>query len=297
MKITKIAAIDIGSNAVRFLVNDIYENGDNPLFNKETLIRVPIRLGKDVFSSGKISGYNINRLADALNAFKLLINVFQVDDYMVYGTSALREAENALEVIEMIKERTDITIELIQGEQEAELILNNKQLEVFLLDNKDYLYVDVGGGSTDICFFNKIGEKKSKSFKIGTVRFLEEKVEESHINEMRIWVKETTKGKSVELIGSGGNINHVRRRFFEIEKEKISYTELNEKYKEVKQMTIEERIKNFQMKADRADVIEPALQIYTSIMKWADAKYIHVPKIGVSDGMIQYLYNKNRILN
>lgn len=293
MKIKKIAAIDIGSNAVRLLINYVYENGKNPIFNKETLIRVPIRLGKDVFSNGKISGFNINRLSDTINAFKLLINVFQVEDFMVYGTSALREAENGKEIIEIIKDRTDITIQLIQGEEEAELILN-QTLENYLLDNKNYLYVDVGGGSTDICYFSNKTDKLSKSFKVGTVRFLEDKVEQKEINEMKDWIIKTIKGKSIEIIGSGGNINHVRRRFFETEKEKISYSLLNKKYKELKALSIEERMKQFQMKPDRADVIEPALYIYTSIMKWTDAKHILVPKIGVADGMIQHLYQKSK---
>ncbi len=293
MKIKKLAAIDIGSNAVRLLINDIYENGDNPIFNKETLVRVPIRLGKDVFSGGKISGYNINRLTDTLNSFKLLINVFQAEDYLVYGTSALREAENGTEVISMIKERTGVTIELINGEQEAELFFNNK-LEEYISDNKNYVYVDVGGGSTDICFFTHKKEKISKSFKVGTVRFLEGKVEESEIKEMKQWILKTTKGKDVEIIGAGGNINHVRRRFFTDDPKKISYTQLSKKYEEVKELTVEERMKYFQMKPDRADVIEPALFIYTSIMKWTNAKNIHVPKIGVADGMIQFLYKKNK---
>ena len=291
MKIKKLAAIDIGSNAVRLLINYIYESEKTPIFNKETLVRVPLRLGKDVFSDGKISGYNINRLSDTLNAFKLLINVFQVEDYMVYGTSALRESENGKEVIEMIKERTGIVIELIEGEKEAELILSQK-LDDLLTDNKNYVYVDVGGGSTDICIFKHKGEKISNSFKIGTVRFLEGKVEEEQMDEMKKWILKNTKAKEVELIGSGGNINHVRRHFFETEQETITYNQLNKKYKEIKKLSVEERMKQFQMKPDRADVIEPALNIYTSIMKWTDAQFIHVPKIGVSDGMIQHLYYK-----
>ncbi|MFA9289657.1 MAG: exopolyphosphatase [Solirubrobacteraceae bacterium] len=291
MNAVKIAAVDIGSNAVRLLINDVYENNGNTIFNKVTLIRVPIRLGKDVFSVGKISGYNINRLSDTLNSFKLLLGVYQVNDYIVCATSALREAENGNEVIDIIKERTGVNIELISGKKEAELILNFK-LEQLFEPNKNYLFVDVGGGSTDICFYNQKNKNISASFKVGTVRSLEGKVSKNETKKLKDWVQEITKGIDIELIGSGGNINHVRRRFFEKEPDKITTQELDSIYQEIKKYSIQDRITKFGMNPDRADVIEPALEIYTSIANWADAKIIHIPKIGVADSLIQYLYKK-----
>ncbi len=291
MNAVKIAAVDIGSNAVRLLINNVYENNGNTIFNKVTLIRVPIRLGKDVFSVGKISGYNINRLSDTLNSFKLLLGVYQVNDYIVCATSALREAENGNEVIDIIKERTGVNIELISGKKEAELILNFK-LEQLFEPNKNYLFVDVGGGSTDICFYNQKNKNISASFKVGTVRSLEGKVSKNETKKLKDWVQEITKGIDIELIGSGGNINHVRRRFFEKEPDKITTQELDSIYQEIKKYSIQDRITKFGMNPDRADVIEPALEIYTSIANWADAKIIHIPKIGVADSLIQYLYKK-----
>ena len=209
MNISTYAAIDIGSNAVRLLINTIYDNKGTITFNKTSLVRVPIRLGQDVFTDKKISKKTMNRLNEAMTAYKLLMNVYNVDKYRAFATSAMREASNSKEVIDFIKDKSGIKIDIISGEEEARIIFSS-ELKNFLNSDNYYLFVDVGGGSTEISLLNKGKVLDSQSFPIGTVRLLDKKVDENYlINVIKPWVMKITDGKSVDLIGSGGNINFI----------------------------------------------------------------------------------------
>ncbi|PQL93558.1 exopolyphosphatase [Apibacter adventoris] len=294
MNIHTYAAIDIGSNAIRLLINTIYENPQSVTFNKTSLVRVPIRLGQDVFTVGKISKKTINRLADAMTAYKLLMKIYNVDRYRAFATSAMREAENSSEVIKKVKEKSGVKIEIISGKEEAKVIFSS-ELRNYLESDNYYLYVDVGGGSTEISLLNKGSVLYSQSFPIGTVRLLDGKVEESYIPKViKPWVEKITQNKHIELIGSGGNINYIFKESGKKEGKFLSYHYIHQQYELLKNLTYEERIEKFNMKPDRADVVVPALLIYNSIMRYAHATRIHIPKIGVADGMINLMFKRNR---
>lgn len=294
MNIHTYAAIDIGSNAIRLLINTIYETPQSVTFNKTSLVRVPIRLGQDVFTVGKISKKTINRLADAMTAYKLLMKIYNVDRYRAFATSAMREAENSSEVIKKVKEKSGVKIEIISGKEEAKVIFSS-ELRNYLESDNYYLYVDVGGGSTEISLLNKGSVLYSQSFPIGTVRLLDGKVEESYIPKViKPWVEKITQDKHIELIGSGGNINYIFKESGKKEGKFLSYHYIHQQYELLKNLTYEERIEKFNMKPDRADVVVPALLIYNSIMRYAHATRIHIPKIGVADGMINLMFKRNR---
>ncbi len=293
MKIQTYAAIDIGSNAVRLLINTIYETKNTVTFNKTSLVRVPIRLGQDVFTQEKISKKTINRLIDAMTAYKLLMNVYNVDHYRAFATSAMREAKNSAEAIKNVKEKSGVEIEVISGEEEAEIIFSS-DLKNFLESSNYYLFVDVGGGSTEVSLLNKGEVSHSKSFPIGTVRLLDKKIDETYLtNFINPWVTKITKGKHVELIGSGGNINYIFKNSGKKEGKFLTHAYIHQQYEIMKNLTYEERVEKFNMKPDRADVVVPALLIYDSIMKYAHATRIHIPKIGAADGMIALMYKRN----
>ncbi|ANW96367.1 exopolyphosphatase [Wenyingzhuangia fucanilytica] len=293
IRIKKYAAIDIGSNAVRLLISDIIENEENDKvkFKKSALVRVPIRLGEDTFGIGEISEKNVTRLTDAMNAFQLLMSVHGVEKYKACATSAMRDASNGKYVIDRILKKTGIKIDIIDGEIEAQIIATTDLGE--LLDNsKSYLYVDVGGGSTEMTIYKKGNVINSKSFKVGTVRMLNQKDALADIwDEMKEWVKHNTKGlKNISLIGSGGNINKIYKMSGRTDGSPLSFIYMKANYKYLKAMTYEERISELNLNQDRADVIIPATKIYVSAMKWSDAKKIYVPKIGLSDGIVKSLY-------
>jgi exopolyphosphatase / guanosine-5'-triphosphate,3'-diphosphate pyrophosphatase len=293
IRIKKYAAIDIGSNAVRLLICDIIENDDNNKvkFKKSALVRVPIRLGQDTFGTGKISVKNTTRLIDAMNAFQLLMNVHGVTKYKACATSAMRDAANGEDIIEKIMKKSGIKIDIINGETEAQIIAATDLGE--LLDNsKSYLYVDVGGGSTEMTIYKKGKVANSKSFKVGTVRMLNQKDALKNIwNEMKTWVQVNTKDiKNVSLIGSGGNINKIYKMSGRSDGSPLSFIYMKANYKYLKAMSYEERISELNLNQDRADVIIPATKIYVSAMKWSKAKKIHVPKIGLADGIVKSLY-------
>ena len=294
MNISTYAAIDIGSNAVRLLINTIYDNKGTITFNKTSLVRVPIRLGQDVFTDKKISKKTMNRLNEAMTAYKLLMNVYNVDKYRAFATSAMREASNSKEVIDFIKDKSGIKIDIISGEEEARIIFSS-ELKNFLNSDNYYLFVDVGGGSTEISLLNKGKVLDIQSFPIGTVRLLDKKVDENYlINVIKPWVMKITDRKSVDLIGSGGNINFIFKNSGKKEGKFLSASYIHQKYELYKKLTYEERIEKFNMKPDRADVIVPALLIYSSIMKFAHSTRIHVPKIGAADGMINLMYKTKK---
>lgn len=293
IEIKKYGAIDIGSNAIRLLIsNVIISEEQEPKFKKSSLVRVPIRLGQDAFVNGKISQNNIKRIVDAMNAFKLLMDVHGVVRYKACATSAMRNASNSKKVIDKIESDTGVIIDIIDGKKEAEIIAFTDLSEI-IDDNNNYLYVDVGGGSTEFTLFSKGEIKTSKSFKMGTVRLLNNKksVNKEIFSEVEHWIKTSTKNiKKIALIGSGGNINKLFKLSGRTEGNPISYICLNAQYQFLKKLTYEQRITELGMNPDRADVIIPATKIFISAMKWSTAKRIYVPKIGLSDGIVKSLY-------
>lgn len=291
IKIKKYAAIDIGSNAMRLLIaNIIEEEGKETLFSKSSLVRVPIRLGQDAFTVGEISEDNIDRMVDAMKAFKLLMKVHKVEKYMACATSAMREAYNGKEVVEIIKKKSDIKIEIIDGKREAAIIATT-DLHYLLKTENTYLYVDVGGGSTEFSLFSSGKMVVSKSFKAGTVRLLNEVVSDIVWHEIEKWIRSNTENfENITLIGSGGNINKIFKMSGKMEDKPLSYIYLNSQYAFLNALTYEQRISELGLNPDRADVIIPALRVYLNAMKWSGARSIYVPKIGLSDGIVKALY-------
>lgn len=290
--IKKYAAIDIGSNAMRLLITNIVEQeGKETQFNKSALIRVPIRLGQDAFTVGEISEENIDRMVDAMNAFKLLMKVYKVERYKACATSAMREAYNGKEVADYIYEKSEIAIDIIDGKNEAAIIASS-DLHTFLRTDQTYLYVDVGGGSTEFSLFSEGKMVASKSFKNGTVRLINKMVNEVVWEEIEKWIKSATaEYDNIILIGSGGNINKIFKLSGKREDKSLSYVYLSSQYQYLNSLTYEQRIAELGLNTDRADVIIPAVQIYLNAMKWSGARQIFVPKIGLADGIVKAMYN------
>ena len=289
----KFAAIDIGSNAVRLLLSRVIENGKYPIFKKESLIRIPIRLGEDAFVRKRISAEKAEQLVNTMRGFKFLIEAYQAIDYMACATSAMREAENGEDVVKEIMRRSGIKLDIVAGQKEADIIYAN-HFEERLDKNKSYLYIDVGGGSTELTLFSHNQSITSHSFNIGTVRLLHGLVPDSRWQEMKQWVQVIApEFKPVIGIGSGGNIN----KMFKLSRIKtgkpISYKRLRELDKYLNTFSLDERIKILGLRPDRADVIIPAADIFTSVMKWAKINRMYVPEIGLSDGMIRLLYERH----
>ena len=291
LRIKKYAAIDIGSNAMRLLITNIVEqDGKESQFNKNSLVRVPIRLGQDSFTVGEISDESISRMIDAMKAFRLLMKVHKVEKYLAFATSAMREASNSFEVVDIIRKKADIKIEIIDGKKEA-VIIASTDLHHLLKTDKTYLYVDVGGGSTEFSLFSNGKIVVSKSFKAGTVRLLNEMVRDIVWQEMEKWVTTNTQDyDEVTLIGSGGNINKLFKMSGKIQDKPLSFIYLNSQYSFLNSLTYEQRISELGLNPDRADVIIPATQIYLNAMKWSGARNIYVPKIGLSDGIVKAMY-------
>ncbi len=292
MIIKKYAAIDIGSNAVRLLISNVIEEENKPpKFKKSSLVRVPIRLGQDSFTSGIISNDNIEKMCDTMNAFRLLMKSNNVLKYMACATSALREAKNGSELIKLIKSRSGVDIEIIDGKKEAAIIAST-DLKTYLDKNSNYLYVDVGGGSTELTIFSNGNIINSKSFKVGTVRLLNNSIDKLiKWDDIKDWIKINTNNlDKVMMIGSGGNINKIHRLSGKTADKPLSYIFLNAQYHFFNAMTYSDRVSEIGLNPDRADVIIPALKIYLNTMKWAGAKKMYVPKIGLSDGMVKKLY-------
>ncbi|WP_333600398.1 Ppx/GppA phosphatase family protein [Flavobacterium sp.] len=291
ISIKKYAAIDIGSNAMRLLIANVVEQEDKETqFNKSALIRVPIRLGQDAFTVGEISEENIDRMIDAMKAFKLLMKVYKVEKYKACATSAMREAYNGKEVADIILEKSEIDIEIIDGKKEAAIIASS-DLHSFLKTDQTYLYVDVGGGSTEFSLFSEGKMIASKSFKNGTVRMLNNMVSDIVWQEIEKWIKTNTEEYDyVTLIGSGGNINRLFKMSGKLQDKPLSFLYLNSQYQYLNSLTYEQRIAELAMNTDRADVIIPATKIYLNAMKWSGARHLYVPKIGLSDGIVKAMY-------
>jgi exopolyphosphatase/guanosine-5'-triphosphate,3'-diphosphate pyrophosphatase len=288
------AAVDIGSNAMRLLFCRAYDLGGKPHFSKEELIRLPIRLGEDVFLNGKISEKKAEKLITAMRGFHELIKVYEVDAFRAVATSAMRDASNSTEIIERIKNETGLVVEIIDGKLEAQLVFSN-HIEEMLNPKHAYLYIDVGGGSTELTLYHNQKVIAAKSFNIGTVRMLLNKVEKDEWENMKEWIKKNTFGiQPLHAIGSGGNINKIFK-MTKKENKNLSYSKLKGIHDMLNSYTLEERIDVLGLKPDRADVIVHASKIFTTIMKTADIEDIFVPQIGLSDGIVHDLYDKTKL--
>jgi len=289
----KLAAIDIGTNACRLLISEVIPvEGGQTKFNKLNLVRIPLRLGFDVFETGEISKEKRGMLFQSMKAYSHIMNAYGVSKHIAVATSAMRDAKNRKEIVQKVFLETGINIQIISGDFEASLIYESHIAEKLDQDT-NYLYVDVGGGSTELTLISKGQLTFKESFNIGTIRLLKNQVNDADWEYMKTRLKDATKEYSKLLaIGTGGNINKV----FSLSKRKDGKTLdldlLKSYYKEFSSCTLEERIQLYQLREDRADVIVPALLIYTQVMKWASINEILVPKIGLVDGLIQHLYEE-----
>ncbi len=294
----KLAAIDIGSNACRLLIDDVIAvANDKTDFIKLALVRVPLRLGFDVFETGRIGDIKIDKLLKTIQSYKLLLDVYEVEHLKACATSAMRDASNAKEILRLVKEKTDISIEVISGQDEAKYIYENHVAEN-LNNQESYLYIDVGGGSTELTFFSDGKLICKESFDIGTIRLLKKQVTQNTWNEMKNFIRTKTKGyHHVTCIGSGGNINKI----FSLSKRKegrpLTLEMLRNYYSEFSSITLQQRMSLYNMREDRADVIVPALLIFINVMRWAETEEIYVPKIGLADGLIHILYDEVKNLS
>lgn len=291
MKIRKFAAIDIGSNAIRLLVHNVIEEaGRETQFSKSSLFRIPVRLGDDSFTVGEISTHNAQRILQTMQAFKLLMETMGVENYMACATSAMREATNGIEIIDRIEREAGISVEIIDGKREAAIIAAS-DLKSLIHKEQTYLYIDVGGGSTEYTLFSNGEILVSKSFKLGTVRLLNNLVGEGVWKRVEVWIRDITADlPGISIIGSGGNINKLHKMSGRREGEPLSYRWIKSQYHYLEGLSYEERITVLGLNPDRADVIIPATRIFMLSAKWSHVKKIHVPKIGLSDGIIKTLY-------
>lgn len=286
------AAIDIGSNAGRLYFANVYEHEGVVIAEKASLVRIPLRLGEDAFKIGKISEERIENLLKTLKAFKLLIEVYQPISYIACATAAMREAQNNKEIVDRTKNEAGIELEVISGLEEARILSATNNIAIGSNYNIS-MYIDVGGGSTEISMVTK--EHKiiaSNSFKIGTLRMLNHNNDTLEWKTLKKWLKEFKKdfGK-IYCIGSGGNINKINKLYGTKPDDIVSFVNLKNGYNQIRKLSLAKRIEDLGMRPDRADVIVPASQIFLTIMKWAKIDFIYVPKIGLSDGLIHVLYN------
>ncbi|HNV30208.1 MAG TPA: phosphatase [Cyclobacteriaceae bacterium] len=288
----KLAAIDIGSNAIRLQISTILDKGTRILFKKLEYVRFPLRLGHDVFSSNRISDTSKEKFKKLMKTYKLLLELYEVDDYMFCATSAMRESENGQELADEVKEELGVTIHIIDGNLEAEMI--NRAIASYL-EEETYLHIDVGGGSTELNLFTNGKKIKTRSFKVGSVRVLEHHDSPIMWTDMEHWVKSNVKKEygKVTAVGTGGNMSKI----FELAKKKPGQAISIKRVKEIRDMiesfSLEQRIYELQMNPDRADVIVPASNIYLKVMEWANAKQILVPDVGLKDGILLHLLEKN----
>jgi exopolyphosphatase/guanosine-5'-triphosphate,3'-diphosphate pyrophosphatase len=289
----RLAAVDIGSNAARLLITEVTTDEKNvAVFNKLNLIRVPLRLGFEVFETGLISKQKTGMLIQTMKAFKHLMNAYDVKHVKACATSAMRDAKNSEDIIRKVKLETDIAIEVISGDMEAGLVFENHIAETLDKDHS-YMYIDVGGGSTELSFFSNGVLTFKESFNIGTIRLLQNQVNDKTWEVMKEIIKTVTKGqKEVVAIGSGGNINKVFSMSKRKEGKPLTLELLKDYHKELSSVGLEDRMRLYSLRADRADVIIPALLIYTNAMRWAGATEMYVPKIGLVDGLIQHMWEE-----
>ena len=289
----KIAAIDIGSNAVRMLICYVISSGDEYVFQKNSYLRLPIRLGEDSFKNGVISNEKIILLTNAILSFKYIMKVHGIKEYKIYATSALRESINSKEVISIVKKNTDLNIELITGIKEAKIISKGNSHEKIEF-NKTFLYVDVGGGSTEFSILRNGKEKISRSFKIGTVRLINNLVDDSMFMDIKKWLESNIDNDDkIKLFATGGNINKIQSMTGSKSGKPISYLSIKDLSNTLMEFNYQERMMKFDLNPDRADVIIPALKIFITTMEFVKANKIFVPKSGLVDGMINEIFYEN----
>ena len=289
----RYAAIDIGSNAIRLLIADVVENQNVISFKKNTFIRVPLRLGHDAFTDKHISDEKVKDLVKTMTAFSYLIKVFDVQDYMACATSAMREAKNGPSIVEKIKKKTGLNLEIIHGKHEASIIYAT-HLGQHLERKKNYLYIDVGGGSTELSFFSDGEMICSNSFNIGTIRILSHQDKDEVWVEIKNWIKENINPyKNIVGIGTGGNINKLYQMIYTKDKKPMEFAKLKKMSAYLNSYSLQDRIEVLGLNQDRADVIIPASEIYLTLMQWAHIKQLLVPRLGLVDGIIQQLIEKN----
>ena len=285
----KIAAIDIGSNAARMQISSVLTNKGAISFKKVEYVRFALRLGLDVFNTGRISYESEARIKKLLQAYQLLMELHEVDAYMICATSAMREAENGENIVERIKNEIGMEIHLIDGEQEAELI--NNVIVTLLEPDKTYLHIDVGGGSTELNIYRGKVKIAAKSFKIGSIRLLEHKESPEVWKKMQAWVKDNMPQNDTPIaVGTGGNISKLFNMIPQKKESKASLQSLETMRNYINNFSLEERMNRLQLNADRADVIVPASDIYISVMKWAETNEIIVPDLGLKDGILNLVY-------
>jgi exopolyphosphatase/guanosine-5'-triphosphate,3'-diphosphate pyrophosphatase len=292
----RLAAIDIGSNAARLLISDVIIGPQgNPEFIKAALVRAPLRLGFEVFDKGEIPPNKVDKIIKTMKSYKLLLDVYEVKHLKACATSAMRDAINGTEIIRKVKTETGIEIKIISGQEEASLIYENHIADAMTKD-ESYLYIDVGGGSTELTFFTDGKLVFKESFNIGTIRLLKNQVSEAIWDEMKEFIKAKTKGyHHVTAIGSGGNINKVFSLSKRKEGKPLPLDLLRDYYKEFSNLSVNQRMTLYHLREDRADVIVPALLIYINVMRWADTEEIYIPKIGLADGLIHTLYEEVKL--
>ena len=290
----KFAAIDIGSNAVRLLLARVIEESDPPLFKKEVLVRMPLRLGDDVFRNGRLSADKADRLVQTMLGFRHLISGYPAQDYAAYATSAMREASNGEALVRRVEKETGIAIEVIDGAREAKVIYAN-HIEHRLDPKRNYLYLDVGGGSTEVTFIAKGRLVASESFPVGGVRALEGKVDPKVVASLRTWI-ETYREEygSTIAIGSGGNINSIYKMARVKQNKPLDIKELRAIRNTLRSYSLEERIVTLNLRPDRADVVVFAADLYLSAMKWGRIQRMVVPQVGLADGIVHLLYTRHR---
>ena len=288
-KVKKYATIDIGSNAIRLLISNVYGDRSNVYVTKNSLVRVPLRLGQDSFKKGKISKENILRLLDSIKSFKLLMKVHKVEKYLAYATSALRSSTNGREIVALILKKTKIRVEIITGKKEAQLITNNQS---FLKKDNIYCFVDVGGGSTELTLIKNKEIIISKSFKIGGVRLINNLVKKSTWNKLDQWINTNiNKFEQVNLVGIGGNINKIFKLSGNNIGKSLTKKSLDNSLHDLSKMSVYDKVIKLKLNPDRVDVIVPAGEIYQFVMNKMNSNEILVPKIGLADGMVHELLN------
>ena len=289
----KFAAIDIGSNAIRLLISNVYvQNDDSVDFTKNSLVRVPVRLGQDAFTKGLITKKNISKLIDTISAFKLLMKIHKVDKYLAYATSAIRNCSNAQEIVKKVFNDTGVEIKIISGIKEAKLITENK---IFKNKTDTFCFIDVGGGSTELTILMKSKIIKSKSFKIGGVRLINNLVSKKTWTDFDNWIKNNlTNKKNIRLIGFGGNINKIYKIAGTRIGKPLSTKKLNSIIRKLEKMSDKEKLLNYRLNPDKLDIIVPASKVYKFLIDKLNLSQIEVPKIGLSDGMISELINKSK---
>jgi exopolyphosphatase/guanosine-5'-triphosphate,3'-diphosphate pyrophosphatase len=292
----RFAAIDIGSNAVRLLITNVFEEDGKPVFIKDSLYRVPVRLGEEAFVKGEFSKEKVEDLTTAMTAFRLLMQVHCTLGYRAYATSAMREAVNGSAAVELIKEKAGLNVEIISGQKEASIILHSEFGSPSKDDKRAYLYIDVGGGSTELVFIRQGVVLASRSFLLGTLRLLSGKVAPRTWDEVKSWIEAHAPSSRANLtaIGSGGNINKLIKVYGRSRENFMSRDQIEGAYQHLNSMSYGERIRRIGLKPDRADVIVPAALIFMRVMHWAGIRKVMIPKFGISDGIIAEIYHEYR---